>query len=135
MKAKKAPRHFGVHLMFDGYGCPENRLNDRELIETTLLKIAKDLGMIALSAPHVLKAPGNNKRDPGGYSGFIVIAESHISLHTFHKRGFISADVYSCKDFDVKKAETDLKEIFKVKKAEVQTAIRGRHYPPENIYK
>lgn len=134
MKTDLAIKHFGVHLTFDGYGCPLNKLNDRELLEKFLVSVPLDLKMTALSQPHVLKAPGNAIKDPGGYSGFVVIAESHISVHTFDKRGFVSVDIYSCKDFDVEKAIKDLKNIFLPKTFETQVLIRGKHYPPENIY-
>jgi len=38
------------------------------------------------------------KKDPGGWSGFVIIAESHISIHTFPARRFVSIDVYTCKN-------------------------------------
>jgi S-adenosylmethionine decarboxylase len=135
MKTVSTVKHFGVHLVFDGYSCPLEKLNNRELVEKFLVKVAEDLKMRALSAPHVLKAPGDTAKDPGGYSGFIIIAESHISVHTFDKRGFVSVDIYSCKDFDVEKAIKDLNSIFQPKTFETKTIIRGRHYPEENIYK
>lgn len=121
--------------MFDGYGCPLEVLSNMELIYSTFNKLARDLGMLKLSEPVVVKAPGNQKKDPGGYSGSLIIAESHISIHTFHKRGFVSVDVYSCKDFNVDKAILDLKEIFKVKKVEVKVVLRGLNYPKNNIYR
>lgn len=127
--------HFGLHLMFDGYGCPFEKLASKEIVQKTLNKLVRDLAMRKLTEPLVLKAPGNIKKDPGGFSGFLIIAESHISIHTFHKRGFVSVDIYSCKDFNVQKAITDLKTIFKTKKEEINLVIRGREYPEKNIYK
>ena len=35
-----------------------------------------------------------------GYSSFVMIAESHITIHTFPELGYFSFDCYSCKDFD-----------------------------------
>ncbi len=127
--------HFGLHLMFDAYRCPIEVLSSMELVYGALNQLSRDLGMIQLSPPIVIKAPGNNKKDPGGYSGFVVIAESHISIHTFDKRGFVSVDIYSCKDFDVDKAVSDLVKLFKPKKTEVHIVVRGKGYPKENIYK
>lgn len=127
--------HFGIHLMYDGYGCPKEVLSSMEVVYGTLNKLAEDLKMLKLSEPVVIKAPGNNKKDPGGYSGFLIIAQSHISIHTFDKRGFVSVDIYSCTDFDVEKAIRDLTKIFKVEKAETQAVVRGQEYPTHNIYK
>ncbi len=85
--------------------------------------------MHMLSRPKVVKAPDNHFKDPGGWSGFIIIAESHISLHTFPKRRFISADVYTCKngmdaefviDFFKKKFElTDVESKFRHSRQEI----------------
>lgn len=54
--------------------------------------------MTALSATEVYYAASNDKKGPGGWSGFAVIQESHISIHTFPERGFLSADVYTCRN-------------------------------------
>ena len=82
-----------------------------------------------------VEAPDNNLKDPGGFSGFVIIAESHISLHTFPKRGFISADVYTCQNgLDREKIEKYLIEKFSLKQTEVNFVIRGTKYPETNIY-
>ena len=40
------------------------------------------------------------KKESYGYSSFVMIAESHITIHTFPELGYFSFDCYSCKDFD-----------------------------------
>jgi S-adenosylmethionine decarboxylase len=47
-----------------------------------------------------------------GYTTILVIAESHISIHTFPEEGFFTFDCYSCKYFDVNKVISELKNIF-----------------------
>lgn len=44
----------------------------------------------------------NQKNDLGGYSIFGIIAESHISMHTFPEDNYFSFDLYSCKKFNTK---------------------------------
>lgn len=132
-KALKGP-HFGVHLTLDGYNCPFEKLMDMGLVYNALSKLAEDLGMVRLAPPYVVRADGNDKKDPGGYSGFVIIAESHISIHTFGKRGFVSIDVYSCKDFDIDRAVSTLTVIFGVQKTEVNVIVRGKEYPDKDIY-
>ncbi len=39
-----------------------------------------------------------NRKDPGGISGFVMIAESHFSLHTFPARRFVTLDIYTCQN-------------------------------------
>jgi S-adenosylmethionine decarboxylase len=90
--------HFGEHLTIDGYGGDENLLNDKEIVTTILNELPGLLAMTKLSEPVVYFAPGNGTKDLGGWSGVVVIEESHISIHTFPHRGFVSADVYTCKN-------------------------------------
>ena len=132
-----APIPFGIHLMLDFYGCPEAPLSDMEGCYNALNNLPKVLNMHILTPPFVVRAPsteGNGGKDPGGFSGFIVIAESHISVHTFPKRGFVSIDVYSCKQFDTVKATKYFETIFRPKEKEENIVNRGSFYPPKNIY-
>lgn len=110
--------HFGEHLTIDGYGGSEEKLDNKELVLECLDELPERLGMHKLEKPVVYRAPGNDIKDPGGWSGFVVIAESHISIHTFPAKGFLSADVYTCKngmdnDFilDYFEQKFDLKDI------------------------
>jgi S-adenosylmethionine/arginine decarboxylase-like enzyme len=47
-----------------------------------------------------------------GYSTYLMIAESHISMHTFPTEDYFSFDCYSCKGFDTEKVVSLLKEIY-----------------------
>lgn len=127
--------HFGIHLTYDAYNCPIETLNNQDLIYKFLNSMTSSLKMRKLSDALVYKAEANNFKDPGGYSGFVIIAESHISVHTFDKRGFVSADVYSCKDFDSDMAVDLLNSFFKPGQVEVNMVIRGKKYPKKDIYK
>lgn len=126
---------FGLHLTLDLYGCPQNLLSNMEFCYHLLENLPKQIGMKALTPPVIIAAEANNKNDPGGFSGFIIIAESHIGMHTFTKRGFASIDVYSCKDFDTKKAETFFVDALHPKDVEKNVLERGTRYPAKDIYK
>ena len=130
-KNKQIP--FGQHLMFDAYNCDVNVLDDVNLLYGLLEKLTTDLGMKPLIKPYIVKAAGNNKRDPGGWSGFIIIQESHISVHTFVKRHFVTMDIYSCKAFDTKLAINEMKQFFKTDKIETILEVRGKYYPSEDF--
>ena len=128
---------FGYHLMLDLYGCDINALSSMEKCYYTLDMLPSILKMNKLTPPYIVSASSNEEKggkDPGGYTGFVIIAESHISLHTFVKRGFVSIDVYSCLEFDKSSAIDFLKEIFKPKDIEENFVKRGTRYPSENIY-
>ena len=124
---------FGLHLMFDAYECDVEVLNDANRLYDLLDNLVKELEMKPMIKPYIVKTPGNDKRDPGGWSGFIMIEESHISFHTFVKRRFVTVDIYTCKTFDTDLATKRLKEFFKTDKAETIVEVRGKNYPPENL--
>ena len=92
------------------------------------------INMRIVMGPFVEFIGGNDLKDPGGYSGFVVIAESHISIHTFPSRKFVSADVYTCTDKLNKKFVIDyFKKTFDLKKVEVNFVKRGTKYPLEDL--
>jgi len=126
--------NFGVHLTIDGYGGDREKLNDKELVLHCLNDLPSKMGMHQLAKPEVYFAKGNNLKDPGGWSGFVVIEESHISIHTFPGRKFVSADVYTCKsELDQDFVTQYLTEIFALKDLETNFIKRGTRYPENNL--
>jgi S-adenosylmethionine decarboxylase len=126
--------NFGEHATIDGYGGDKEKLNDKEVVLECLNKLPALLGMSKLSEPEVYWAKGNDGKDPGGWSGFVVIQESHVSIHTFPARGFISADVYSCKNgMDRQFIKEFFIKQFELKDVEENFIYRGTRYPEVNI--
>lgn len=127
-------KHFGEHLTIDGYNGKEQLLNNASIVNDILEDLPQRLGMHILTRPLVVSAPENGIKDPGGWSGFVIIAESHISVHTFPRRGFVTADVYTCKNgMDTDVIVNYFKEKFELKEVETNFVIRGKKYPPMNI--
>lgn len=126
---------FGVHFMLDGYGCPQELLKDADTLKSMLTNIPLSMGMHTICDPVVVEVGPKNRKDPGGISGFVMIAESHISFHTFPNRGFITIDVYTCQnDLDTVKLEQEFTKVFQIASTDVQIVKRGTRYPVENIY-
>ena len=126
-------QNFGEHLTLDGYRGDKQKLNSQKLVRKCLNELPKLLNMKKLSRPEVYFAKANDKKDPGGWSGFVVIAESHISLHTFPGREFLSADVYTCHNgMNRKFIVSYLKEQFGLRQTEVNFLKRGTRDPVEN---
>ena len=127
--------YFGEHLTIDGYGGSQEKLSNKEIVLHCLNNLPELLGMKKLAEAVVFYAPANVIKDPGGWSGFVIIAESHISIHTFPERGFVSADVYTCKNnIDVNFILNHFKEKFKLNDIEHHLIKRGTKYPVMNIY-
>lgn len=126
--------HFGEHITVDGYQGNFEKLNDKDLVLNTLKVLPNKLGMHILAGPEVYFAKGNDKKDPGGWSGFVVIEESHISIHTFPARGFISADVYTCQNgLDTEFIKSFFIETFELHDIETNYIKRGTRFPNSNI--
>jgi len=127
--------YFGEHLTIDGYDGDEKRLDDKNIVLSCLNELPDLLDMKKLSGPIIYFAPGNDSKDPGGWTGVVVIEESHISVHTFPKRGFVSADVYTCKNgMDTKIIIDFFTKKFELKSLETNFLKRGTKYPQSNIY-
>lgn len=126
--------HFGEHLTLDGYGGDPAALDDGELLRACLEDLCARLGMRPLAEPMVLSAPDNQIKDPGGWSGFLVIAESHISIHTFPRRRFVSADVYTCRHgMDAGLVSGILSTRYSLAEIETHFIRRGQRYPAHNL--
>ena len=127
--------NFGEHLTIDGYGGSFEKLNDKELVLKCLSELPEKIGIKKIIEPSVYRALPSGKKDPGGWSGFVVIQESHISIHTFPKRGFVSADVYTCKNgLDTEFVLNYFKETFNLQDIEQNFIKRGTRYPKDNVY-
>jgi S-adenosylmethionine decarboxylase len=113
-----------MHLAVDGYGMDTSKFQDRDLLYEFLDTYPTTLGMTKITEPKVLTYVGNVSED-WGLSGFVIIAESHISVHTFPSRNYINVDIFSCKAFDAEKALDDVKRVFGLKKVNSWTMGRG----------
>jgi S-adenosylmethionine decarboxylase len=126
--------HFGEHVTIDGYGGSYERLNSEEAVHSALVELCDVLRMHPMIKPVVISAPDNHIKDPGGWSGFVIIAESHISIHTFPRRQFVSADVYTCQNGIDQQFVTDyFKKKFQLDEVETHFIKRGLKYPEHNL--
>lgn len=129
-KIPPCSEHFGEHLTIDGYFGNSVLLNDSEIVRAAIDELPGELGMKKLSTPEVYFAKGNDIKDPGGWSGFVVIEESHISVHTFPAARFISIDVYTCRNgLDQRQIIEYFERRFDLKEVEVNFIKRGLKFP------
>ena len=84
-----------MHLIIDGYHADSKKISDKSVVYDFLNKHPKDIEMTKLIEPQVYVYRGEKKQD-WGISGFVLIAESHISVHTFPDREYINIDIFSC---------------------------------------
>ncbi len=79
----------GRHILVELYRCDKEILNSVDLIREIMLKAAVDCGATVLGESF-------HRFSPQGVSGVVVIAESHISIHTWPEHGYAAADVFTC---------------------------------------
>jgi S-adenosylmethionine decarboxylase len=119
---------FGPHLILEAYGCPKDKLADLGLMSQTLDAYPTQLEMTKIMPPYVFTYRGSVP-DDWGVSGIVLIAESHISIHTFPDKGFATLDIFSCREFDIDAAVQYFCSIFQPETVEQQVLMRGREFP------
>jgi S-adenosylmethionine decarboxylase len=113
-----------MHLIIDGYSSNQKLLQDEIQLRNWLENYPATIGMTRISPPYVLRYVGPKLED-WGISGFVFIAESHISVHTFVERNYVNIDVFSCKDFDTEKAIEHFRDKFQLIKSRICLIERG----------
>ena len=116
-----------MHLIIDGYGGDTQKMQDVDFIYQLLDGYPSTIGMLKISPPKVSNYIGSKPED-WGVSGFVLIAESHISIHTFPERSYINIDIFSCKEFDAEEAIQDMKQKFGLDEVRSYILNRGLEY-------
>ena len=112
-----------MHVIIDGFGGDPEQLSDENVVRVILDRYPEMMGMTKITQPKVLPYNGTKPED-WGVSGFVMIAESHISIHTFPERRLVWADIFSCKDFDASAVLEDFKQRFHLREMDVRMLER-----------
>ena len=81
--------HQSKHLLLELYRCDYEKLNDESFLRCTLNKAAK------LAKATVLNLI-SNKFEPQGVTAIALLAESHISIHTWPESNYSAIDIFTC---------------------------------------
>ena len=119
---------FGPHLTLDLKGCPREVLENYKLHFDYLKKLPEMIGMTPITQPYVFPYSGLVAEDKG-ITGIVIIAESHLSIHSFEDKGYTFIDMFSCKDFDVDAAIKYTIELFKPQSYDMNLVKRGKDFP------
>lgn len=79
----------GCHILAEFSNCDRDILKD-------ISKVKQIMVQAALSARTEIRETAFHKFSPHGVSGVIVIAESHLSIHTWPEYGYAAVDIYTC---------------------------------------
>jgi S-adenosylmethionine decarboxylase len=111
-------RYAGVHLLIDLLQA--ERLDDLDHVEQALRRCVEASNATLLHI-HLHRFTPN-----GGISGVAVLAESHISIHSWPEYGYAALDVFMCGDANPEASIDVLKEAFSPRKVVVKTLLRGK---------
>jgi S-adenosylmethionine decarboxylase len=121
---------FGPHVTIDLKGCSKEVLSNYELHFEYLKKLPELIQMTPITQPYVFPYSGIVPSDRG-ITGIVIIAESHLSIHSFEEKGYSFIDIFSCKDFDTDKAIKITLEMFNPESYELNIVKRGIDFPRE----
>jgi S-adenosylmethionine decarboxylase len=110
-------RFAGMHLLIDMWGA--THLTDIEVIRSTLIRAVEACNATLLHI-HL-----HHFGESGGISGVAVLAESHISIHTWPERAFAAIDIFMCGACDPTRALPILKDAFQPTTFDVSETRRG----------
>jgi S-adenosylmethionine decarboxylase len=109
----------GRHILAEYYGCDIKILNDVELIEHYMRDAVLKSGATIIDSTF-------HRFNPHGVSGVVVIAESHMALHTWPEHGYAAVDFFTCGDrVDPWKAFTYISNKLKSSKSSSREIMRG----------
>src|SRR5260370_38753301 len=112
-------RYAGTHLIIDLFGA--KRLDDLKHIKETLKRCVEVAGATLLHI-HLHHFTPN-----GGVSGVAVLAESHISIHTWPECGYAALDVFMCGDASPEKSVPVLEKAFSAQRIDVDTFLPSKN--------
>ena len=118
--------HQSKHLLLELYRCDYEKLNDESFLRCTLNKAAK------LAKATVLNLI-SNKFEPQGVTAIALLAESHISIHTWPESNYSAVDIFTCgQNMLPELASQYLIEALKAEEHSLRVIQRN---PPELVFK
>ena len=112
--------YLGKQILIELYGCNESLINDKQYIENIMLKAA-EVGNATIVGSNF------HRFNPYGVSGVVVIAESHLSIHTWIEYKYVALDVFTCSDkIDTNKMVKFLIDSIENERHEIKEIKRGK---------
>ncbi|MCB0343647.1 MAG: adenosylmethionine decarboxylase [Bdellovibrionales bacterium] len=112
-------KEFGKHYLVEFIGCDSDKIASASVVETIMLEAARLSNATLLS--HAF-----HQFAPQGVSGFLFIAESHFSIHTWPEESYAGVDIFTCgKEMDAQIAIEHLEREFAAKSVQVKLLSRG----------
>ena len=112
-------RSLGRHVLVEFYDCDPEALNDLSLVESSMKEAAVAAGSTIVDTVF-------RRFAPHGISGVVVIAESHLAIHTWPEYGYAAVDLFTCgENVDPWAAHDHLLETLSARDSECKELPRG----------
>ena len=112
----------GTHLIVECYGCDAEILKDTKRLETLLADAANAAGATMLNSYF-------HKFDQGeGVTGFVALAESHLSIHTWPECNYMALDVFMCGNCDPQRSVNYIETQIEMSRIEIRRIMRGADF-------
>lgn len=108
----------GRHLIAELYGCEPARLDDVAQVERAMREAATVVGATIMNAAFHHYAPQ-------GVSGVLLIAESHLSVHTWPEAAYAAIDIFTCGGLDPRPGFAHVGDVLGASQCRVQEIVRG----------
>ncbi len=118
--------HHSNHLLLELYGCDYEKLNDESFLRCSLNRAAKFAKATVLNLI-------SNKFEPQGVTAIALLAESHISIHTWPESKYSAVDIFTCGQN--MKPELASKYLIDTLKAEEHFLRVIKRNPPSAVFK
>ncbi len=117
----KTRSDFGKHYLIDLRDCDPEIIKSVDPTREIVLRAAKECGATILDDYF-------HQFEPIGVSGVVLIAESHISVHTWPENGFAAADIFTCGEMKPHVAIDIMREGFRAKETttKVKVVVKGQ---------
>ncbi len=102
MNTNFAPDIFRKRLILEGVYTKD--ITDEKFVGDFLISLSKEMDMTIIAGPFISSATGKSIPLHDGFEGSLVWAESGANTYIWSNSKFCTVDIYSCKDFDSKKA-------------------------------
>ena len=108
----------GRHFLLELYDCDAAVLNDVERIEGVVRKAVKKMGATLIGV-------ASNQYSPHGVTCMALLAESHLSVHTWPEYGYAAIDIFGCGETTPELAVDALEEVFEPARTRCLKLRRG----------
>ncbi len=108
----------GRHLIAEYYDCRRETLDEVDTVRQAMVDAAQSIGATVIGEIF-------HQFQPQGVSGTVVIAESHLSIHTWPENGYVAVDIYTCGGLDPRIGFELLRERLGASSCRVQEIVRG----------